>query len=211
MQVDALISTLDFLTGDRFSFEFVERRPPHEGSRLFALTGGVPRVDEVILFSGGLDSLTGAFETLTSEPSRTVLLVTHHSANKTAKVQTSLVGKLQEQFRDRVLWVPALGTLVDHDADETTQRSRSFLYAALGYAAASLVKAPASDFFENGIVSLNLPIDRQVVGTMATRTTHPLFLTRLERLLSAMARGAISVRNPYQSTRRPRSSNGWSA
>ncbi len=37
--------------------------------------------------------------------------------------------------------------------------------------------------YENGIISHNLPISGQVVGTMATRTTHPLSLLLLERFL----------------------------
>jgi hypothetical protein len=51
-------------------------------------------------------------------------------------------------------------------------------------------------FYENGIVSLNLPISRQVIGTMATRTTHPLFLTRLEEFLSKVAERSFRIDNP---------------
>jgi 7-cyano-7-deazaguanine synthase in queuosine biosynthesis len=196
--VAALVATLDFLTGDHFAFEFVARKASARQQPSLALKGGVPHAEEVILFSGGLDSLAGAFETLTDDPSKRVLLVTHRSANKTARIQTALASKLQEMFPDRVLWVPVLGTFVDQDADETSQRSRSFLYAALGYAAASLVGTSRVRFFENGIVSVNLPIDRQVIGTMATRTTHPLFLHHMERLLSGIDRKTVSISNPYQ-------------
>ena len=100
-------------------------------------------------------------------------------------------------FPKRITWVPARGHLTGTKAREFTQRSRSFLYGALGYAAASLVGVSRVSFYENGIVSVNLPISRQVVGTMATRTTHPLFLRRLGDLLSKVADRPFIVDNPY--------------
>ena len=41
----------------------------------------------------------------------------------------------------------------------------------------------------NGIISHNLPVATQIVGSMATRTTHPLSLTRLNRLNAAAVAG----------------------
>lgn len=192
---DALQTTLGFLSGDRFDFTFVPRSHKMPRQQALAFDQG-RRVDEVILFSGGLDSLTGTFELLRTTDAK-LLLVTHRSASKTATFQTALVQDLQVRFPGRITWVPALGRLLDGDARETTQRSRSFLYACLGYAAASLVGLSKLRFYENGIVSLNLPINRQVIGTMATRTTHSLFLHRLEGLLSQIAGHRVSVDNPY--------------
>ncbi|MCA8972766.1 MAG: 7-cyano-7-deazaguanine synthase, partial [Planctomycetes bacterium] len=199
--VGALVNALEFLTGDRFAFEFLHRERSERRQPSLALTGGLPRADEVVLFSGGLDSLTGAFESLTSDPAKTILLVTHRSGSKTTGVQTDLAQELQKKFPGQVLWVPVLGTLVNREAraSETTQRSRSFLYAALGYGAASLVGTSRILFYENGIVSANLPINHEVVGTMATRTTHSLFFQHMERLLSAIDQKAVAISNPYQS------------
>lgn len=198
--VGALVKALEFLTGDRFAFEFLHRERSERRQPSLALAGGIPRADEVVLFSGGLDSLTGAFESLTSDPAKTILLVTHRSGPKTAGVQTDLAQELEKKFPGQVLWVPVLGTLVNREAraSETTQRSRSFLYAALGYGAASLVGTPRLLFYENGIVSANLPINHEVVGTMATRTTHSLFFQHMERLLSAIDQKAVAISNPYQ-------------
>jgi 7-cyano-7-deazaguanine synthase in queuosine biosynthesis len=193
---DELAQALTFLTGDSFSFVFITRPRPEPEQALLLDMPRPSREENVILFSGGLDSLTGAFETLQS-PNTNVLLVTHWSAQKVITKQTSLVRELRRRFPGRVRWVRVRGTLVGCKASETTQRSRSFLYAALGYAAASFVEATRVHFFENGVVSVNLPIDRQVVGTMATRTTHPLFLHRLERLLSRIAGQPITIDNPY--------------
>jgi hypothetical protein len=52
-------------------------------------------------------------------------------------------------------------------------------------------------FFENGIVSLNLPPVSQVVGARATRTTHPQTLAGFRRILSEALREPFDVSNPY--------------
>ena len=196
-QTEALANLLEFLTGDRFEFSFVHRA--HKGPAQSDLLQGERRpaeADRIILFSGGLDSLTGALEALLSDEAPPIL-VTHRSASKTTSVQKRLVAELTDRFPGRVTWAPATGTLRGQEAKETTQRSRSFFYAALGYAAAAVVGASRISFCENGIVSVNLPISRQVIGTMATRTTHPLFLHRLQDLLSKVAGRSILVDNPY--------------
>jgi hypothetical protein len=51
-------------------------------------------------------------------------------------------------------------------------------------------------FGENGVVSMNLPLARHVVGTRSTRTTHPRVLADFEKLFSLIADTSISVGNP---------------
>ena len=58
----------------------------------------------------------------------------------------------------------------------------------LGFIAARMVGATRVRFFENGVVSANLPISPQVIGTMATRTTHPLALRYFNELLALIVR-----------------------
>lgn len=192
---DQLVETLSFLTGDHFAFDFVHRRPQPPRRPGLAL-GPEIEADRIILLSGGLDSLTGAVDALSTSSDR-LLLVTHCSARKTIRMQVELVRQLRSLFPKRFTWVPATGHLIGVDARETTQRSRSFLYGTLGYAAALHVGASRVSFYENGVVSTNLPISRQVVGTMATRTTHPLFLRRLADLLSQVAGRPLALDNPY--------------
>jgi hypothetical protein len=52
-------------------------------------------------------------------------------------------------------------------------------------------------FFENGVVSLNLPPVGQVVGARATRTTHPQALAGFRRVLSAVFGKLFDISNPY--------------
>jgi hypothetical protein len=80
---------------------------------------------------------------------------------------------------------------------EYTQRSRSFLYAALACVVARLFGRRRVRFFENGVVSINLPISEQVVGARATRTTHPLVMDHFSKFFSAAVGQPIEFDNPF--------------
>jgi Queuosine biosynthesis protein QueC len=80
---------------------------------------------------------------------------------------------------------------------EHTQRSRSFLYATVAFIVAYLLGNTRIRFFENGVVSINLPIADQVVDSRATRTTHPLVLAQFCAFFSPVTGTSIEVENPY--------------
>jgi hypothetical protein len=52
-------------------------------------------------------------------------------------------------------------------------------------------------FYENGVLSLNLPPLAQVVGTLATRTTHPQALAGFRAVLSNLLGRPFGVANPF--------------
>jgi 7-cyano-7-deazaguanine synthase in queuosine biosynthesis len=52
-------------------------------------------------------------------------------------------------------------------------------------------------FYENGIVSLNLPIADEALRARASRTTHPLALHLLSSLCAAVTERNFTVDNPY--------------
>src|SRR5207302_3656639 len=80
---------------------------------------------------------------------------------------------------------------------EYTQRSRSFLYACMAFAVARVFGLSRIRFYENGPVSLNLPISEQVVGARATRTTHPRMLHGFGELFSLLIQETFAVENPF--------------
>jgi hypothetical protein len=80
---------------------------------------------------------------------------------------------------------------------EHTQRTRSFLFGAFGVLFAHMIGLPRLRFYENGVVSLNLPLSAQVVGARASRTTHPGVLAGLGRLFSALLGRRFEVENPF--------------
>jgi len=194
-----LTDCLGFLTEDDWSFSFVRRTGGSATAAFLDLdhSGSSFAADEIILFSGGLDSLAGALEVL-SRTDRKVVLVTHRSAQKAIKRQVSLGQKLAEAFPKRVLHLHVRATNVGEMSRERTQRSRSFLFAGLGFVVARMFGAKTLSFYENGVVSHQLPISPQVIGSMATRTTHPKSLRLLRDLLDVVDPGWGELRNGFE-------------
>jgi hypothetical protein len=127
-----------------------------------------------------------------------VALVSHRSARKIVGTQKYLIDQLRERFgADRILHIPVWAHLKESLGKEPTHRTRSFLFAALGAVTAQLLDRKRICFFENGVVSLNLPPVGQVVGARATRTTHPQALAGFQRVLSAVIGQSFDVSNPY--------------
>lgn len=196
----ALVETLSFLSDDDYELEFIalKERPAMQsylefsGENIEAFTP-----DEVILFSGGLDSFAGTVEELIAHR-KSVALVSHRSASKIAAAQKDLVKELRARLgAARVLHVPVWADLDGSLSRELTHRTRSFLFAALGAVTARLFGLDRIVFFENGIVSLNLPPVAQVVGARATRTTHPQALAGFRKVLAALLGRPFEVANPY--------------
>jgi len=195
-----LVDALSFLSDDFYFFEFEQLRDPQGFQRYLDLDGAEARgfrADEVVLFSGGLDSLAGAVAELGGDTGR-IALVSHGSAPKIASHQSYLVEALSARFgNNRIFHVPVW--VYKHEAigKEFTQRSRSFLYAALGFVVARIFGLPRLRFFENGVVSLNLPIVSHELGARASRTTHPQVISGFTKLFSAVAGISFTVENPF--------------
>jgi hypothetical protein len=196
---DQLIRTLSFLSEDEYHFEFepLVNEPPLPRYLDFGTTPLTGIVEEVVMFSGGLDSLGGAVRESVIDK-RTVLLVNHRSTQKLTPRHRRLLGLLGERAGDtpphhfavRINKKKRLGR-------EYTQRTRSFLYVSLGATIAVMVGLSRVRFYENGVVSLNLPPSAQVVGARATRTTHPQVLKGFSDLLTRLAGKTFAVENPF--------------
>ena len=193
----AIEDCVSFLTDDTVSFQFEQGfdRPVLQTYLDFGEEIDDFAVDDVILFSGGLDSFAGALQTLCDTDKR-VALVTHRSAPKTIPFQDNLGSYLKKRFPGRVLHIVVEGQRVGTPAAETTLRSRSFLFAALGHVVGQCLGAKRVCLYENGVVSHNLPISPQVIGTMATRTTHPLAVEKFRAILSFLS--PIPVATPFE-------------
>lgn len=195
---EALVDAAEFLTEDSFEFEFddLPYGKPTQQYFNFASREDERTFDEVILFSGGLDSFAGALQSLANGTGNVVLL-THRSSQKAITRQTKLANYLKGRFPKRVLHVQITARRKATVATERTQRSRSLLFTSLAYAVARALQISTISFYENGVISQNLPISGSVIGTAATRTTHPLSLVLLERLLGALGGSRIAIRNPF--------------
>lgn len=196
-----LVSTLGFLSEDAYAFEFTKSTRPAGEQRYLDLTGDGPpsgfSPEAVIPFSGGLDSFAGVAEAVLARQVP-VILVSHHSSHLVSAVQAELVRALRQRAgADRVLHISVTINKGGEEAVEFTQRTRSFLFASLGFVVAHLFQRREVTFFENGIVSLNLPLAGHVLGSRATRTTHPRVLHDFGTLFSLVAGRDARVINPF--------------
>ena len=192
---------LDFLTGDRWDIGFRARPEEHE---TIAKPRPQPLIpvpfDAVNLFSGGLDSLIGAIDSLHENGSP--LLVSHAGEGAVSKSQEECFDLLKEAFPksafDRLrIWMAFGDGLVDGVESESSTRGRSFLFFSLGVAVgASLGKRFTLRVPENGLIALNVPLDTLRLGALSTRTTHPFYMARWNELLGALGIDGELV-NPY--------------
>lgn len=196
---DALGSCLTFMSGHAdFSFVFTggHRTPP---TSLFDQEGIVlPQAGQhqrVALFSGGLDSLSGAVQALTGTDA-SLVLVSHHAQPGTKQVQRELAQALNVRFPGRAALYGFECTLSGVRAAEETQRTRSFLYCAIGFAISRAYQANTLSIYENGVTSLNLRRREDLANARASRTTHPRTLDGMERVLSLVADQPFEILAP---------------
>lgn len=198
-----LSATLGFLTGDRWDFWFgpappeARQIPLEISARDWYADPGV-----VTLFSGGLDSLCTLVESA-MKGERPVPLG-HWPSGRHERRQKDLIDALRQHHP---AWsFPLLGAHIvrrGHEPKESTQRSRGFLFGCLASAVAAEIGAPKVYLADNGPISLNLPINDQFVGALASRATHPKFLERLNRLMDLVLRRPVAISNPLQLRTRP--------
>ncbi len=170
-----LQETLRFATGDSWRFVFSHasadavQLPFHIDP---AATTNDP--DSVFMFSGGMDSLCAVVEAAFLG-SRRPLLIGHSPAYHISSRQRRLARLLGEHHAS---WnpFPYLSVSIHRtgpDPRDYNQRSRAFLYAALGVSVAHLLGLSQAAVPDNGVVSLNLPVNKQLLGTKASRSTPP--------------------------------------
>ena len=195
-----LESALGFLTGDLWRFSF---RPRPNGFEQFVRSpsGKQPSLDEISLFSGGLDSFIGAIDLLNQR--RDPLLISHSWVANASNHQKLCVQALRKNFgRASVRHVRSrIGfptNFIHGGGKEDTERSRSFLFFSLAACAASASPAQKTIILpENGLITLNVPLDPLRVGALSTRTTHPYFVARYNDLLGRLGISA-TLTNPYR-------------
>lgn len=193
-QTGLIKQLLDFLTTDIWGLDFVGG-----GYAPDANTGIPPSPEDcVVLLSGGLDSLIGAIDLTMS--GKKALAVSHIVRGDAAK---------QVEFAKQL---PGGGTRLlqlNHNVDvpdpETppSQRARSIAFLAYGVLAATTLDRHRSNppttlyVCENGFIGINPPLTGSRVGSLSTRTTHPLVFALFQDLLSA-AQIDVQLVNPYR-------------
>lgn len=220
---EELEECLRFLTGDEWTIGF-QGRPevmyslPRIPRNIKIPTiiprelDGQPAYQAVSLFSGGLDSLSGAIDYLATQPGN-LLLIGHHDASGPGGDQNRLLDQinLQTEYGSRVKLLgtrvrplPAAlarpgQTVVSPLDREPTLRSRSLVFLSLGLYAAHALGDDVPLFVpENGFIAINIPLTPSRVGTCSTRTTHPYFLERVRGIARTLGLHN-SIINPCES------------
>ena len=187
----SLENALCFMTGDRsFSFDFREAELGHfeskKNQQLSLFHNETDRIEDVkaydvMLFSGGLDSLAGLLEMLSDQKQK--IITVSHLANKVVMhLQKKLISKLNQDYDDRILPYglkchnkKALSSL------EETQRTRMFLFSSIAFAICECFGKHHFYVYENGVTSLNFSVQTDVINGRASRTTHPKTLGLLRK------------------------------
>jgi len=195
---DLLSKSLKFVSGDRsynFHFQPGHETPPADlfDKAEFRLKKGSNT--SVSLFSGGLDSLTGAAHRLTATEEN-LCLVSHRSQPSIVRTQDRLVEALEQKFPGRLDHYKFKCNL-SPKAREETQRTRSFLFGSIAFAIASTFSIDSFYLYENGITGLNLSARQSLLNARASRTTHPETVYHLEELFSRIHEGKFRIQNPF--------------
>jgi len=193
---EAIESTLGFLTNDRWSLGFSPGGMRPELPRRLK----VQTQDGVCLLSGGMDSLVGALDM--AADGRNMMLVS----------QVSQGDKTHQQQFAAVIPGGTAHLQLNHNARpptsperlyERSQRARSVIFLAYGVLAATALDRYRNDATvelvvpENGFISLNIPLTPLRIGSLSTRTTHPVFMAAIQRILDA-AGLRVRLVTPYQ-------------
>lgn len=190
---DLLVQQLRFLTTDIWNIEFFKGDSYFMPQALF----GKPDQDCVVLFSGGLDSLVGVLD-----------LVNVQKRNPYAVSQVSQGDKQGQILLASNVGAGLAHVQFNHNARypgkrELSQRARSVIFLAYGVLLATALKDYDEDEYitlyvcENGFISINPPLTELRLGSLSTRTTHPLFIKLFQQLLDEVGI-RVKLVNPYR-------------
>ncbi len=197
--VDILTRALNFLSGDVWHIEIrsgdLPPPQPYPAKNNRKMTP-LENLDCVCLFSGGLDSTTGAIDLLSQRHSP--LLVSHAYTGDQGH-QKKVARQLNGNFSHFA--VNASPKSVSKNTD-IMMRTRSFNFLALGAVGANAIaqknQLDQVTLFipENGFISLNVPLTPRRIGAFSTRTTHPYFIELMQSLFKVIGLNT-TISNPY--------------
>ena len=193
-QAMAFETALRFLTTDIWRLSFVSGgvSPLPKSRRTRRQLDG----DCVCLLSGGVDSLVGAIDAV-STGQRPVLVsqVVRGDKARQRKIASMVAEDLSHLQLTHAIRPPG--------KSEPSQRARSMVFLAYGVLAASALpqhrrgEAVTLIVPENGFISLNVPFTPFRIGSLSTRTTHPFFIRQIQNILEASGLH-VKLSNGYQ-------------
>ena len=202
----ALNNALAFMTGDRsytFVFSQSDKNPAEVINKQLSLfTSEFQDINEadntdIVLFSGGLDSLAGAVQRLNEHTDRSLCVVSHKSNKTVTHTQKALIDALNKQYGNRVKSYSFECCNRDGlKSKDETQRTRMFMFSAIAYSLCHCYDKNSFFVYENGITSMNLSKQADVINARASRTTHPKTLGLLRKFYRLL-NPAFDIIAPY--------------
>ncbi|HEY9411197.1 MAG TPA: hypothetical protein VIP77_16580 [Jiangellaceae bacterium] len=182
-----LVDLLAWLTGDAWTLT-----PVASKSTATEQAAATTERYEVMLLSGGLDSLCGAVAAFESQSSR--LHLGHRDQTgavvRSQELLAASLGEWDATFTwQRVRLAPKVTR--DHST-----RTRSLLFMSLAVAAATAASTSRVVVPENGFTSLNPPMLPSRGGALSTKSTHPWTFLQANALLEELAIHVV-LENPY--------------
>ncbi len=152
--------------------------------------------DCICLLSGGMDSLVGAIDL--HEMGRDPLFVSHivKGDAEHQREYASAIGK-----NNLCQWSNYVNK---RGVSENSTRTRSIIFFAFALLASCGIEdnqAGRKEMFvpENGFISLNIPLDPLRIGSLSTKTTHPVYMETLKRIWDEVGL-SIDLILPYEFT-----------
>lgn len=196
-----LQDVLYWYTNDNWSFEFQLRTGHRRAAELQLSMFMPPPPDQpvhVSLWSGGLDSLGGAYHYLSQDPSSHHILFGTGLSLMIYNKQRQVAGAINKIFPGRTSLRQVFIQLAHtHKMSKNhVPRARGFLFLLLGAVCALMEGQKELFIYENGIGAINLPYRRSEVGLDHTRSVHPVSLIRMGELVSRLLGQPFTFRNP---------------
>ncbi len=197
----SLAQLLNYFTEDEWQIEFCAKQAEKRGSELqtFLFPQVVPKQLKVALVSGGLDSFAGIAQQLFEFPDHHFVLVSGVTNPRQGALQKKQIAIINNRISNRITHVPVKYGILHESKqkEERSQRTRGFLFMAIGAATAINIGVNELCIYENGIGAINLPYDGSQLGTSNTRAVHPLALLRMSHFLSQLFNIKFHISNPF--------------
>lgn len=193
-QSELLSSLFGFLSTDIWRFKFIEGGflpTPDMAKAVY------PKEDSVVLLSGGLDSLIGAIDLVQEGRKPYAVSQTVRGDAEKQSIFANLIGGGLSHFQANH------NAKIPNPEVPPSQRSRSIIFLTYGILiATTLAKYHAGEevtlyICENGFIAINPPLTGGRIGSLSTRTTHPIALGLLQQLL-INAGLRVRIENPYR-------------
>ena len=201
---ELLTDVLYEYTHDHWTFTFVKRTDggrPVEFKKPLQFPVEPQPVTEVALWSGGLDSLAGLCNRLTSSPATQYILFGTGSNPHVHRVQLDVANAVKQQFSMakliNLVQVPIHLSEISGRPVNRDLRARGFVFLLLGAACAYLQGQNSLFMYENGVGAINLPFRASEVGLDHARSVHPLSLLKMGKLVSTLLSTSFQFRNPF--------------